>query len=479
MQLSSWQKTEKLLIFFFLVVLIVLSLVFYKERIIFTDTVDMLRSMLREGSWIVTTNRYTSVFGQFLPLAAFKLGLPLTQIVIAYSLNLILIPVVFCLVSMYWFKETKTAWSILLFYTIMNARLFYFPVSEFQIGLCFLLFYIGLYQHYLQKKINSYVFWTLSALFIPTVVFSHPLSVLVLSGWIALQFFINKKPWKTTIGMAALAIAAAVFKNVFYNIPYEADKKQGLERFKEFSLDYFNSGLATQFYKAICDDYFLMPILAIAAIAAFIYTRKYIAAALFATALVAFWVLITISFMEEPYYYYTEHMYQPIIFFTVLAAGRYLSNVLAQRLVVVSLSIILIISINKIFIEKEYWQRRLRWYEAAFELMDKKGIKKAIIGVGDIDFFRDAMWITVFESAILSALEGSDHAKSITIVWNEEAARSVMNEKENLIGVGLNLLPISELPVKYFHIGNDSYTMLSDIYTTEELRKLAYCNEKD
>jgi len=173
-------------------------------------------------------------------------------------------------------------------------------------------------------------------------------------------------------------------------------------------------------------------------------------------------------------------MYQPVTFFLALAASRYVSLKVPRRLVTIILSVVLVVSINKIFIEKELLQRRLRWYEGAFELMDKKGIKKAIIGVGEhnIDFFKSDMWITVFESLILSSLKGPEHAKSITIVWNEEDARSVLDEKENLIGVALNLLPINELPSQYFHIGNGNYTMLSDIYTNEELRKLDYSKKR-
>lgn len=471
-----WQKAEKLAICFFLLLLIVLSLVYYKERIIFTDTVDELRSMMRDGNLFIAHYRYTSIFGQLLPLAAFKLGLSLRVIVIAYSLNLILIPVAFCLISIFWFKETKTAWSILLFYTTMNARIFYFPVSEFQIGLCFFLFYIGFYQHYLNGKVNSYLFWALSALFIPTVVFSHPLSVLVLAGWIVLQFFINEKPWKETIGIGVLAIMTYALKSFFFISPYDVEKKHGLERFNHFSLQYLDSRLAHEFCKAVVQDYFFIPLLFLFVITVLIYMRKYLAAALFFVIVVAFWVLITVSFLDEPYSYYTEHMLQPITFFMALASGRYLSLKVSHRLVAIILAVVLIVSINKIFIEKELLQRRIRWYEAAFDLMNKKGIKKAIIGVGnhDIDYFKSGMWITVFETLILSSLEGPDHAKSITIVWNEEDARSVVNEKKNLIGVGLNLLPIEELPLQYFHIGTGPYKVLSDIYTTEELRKLNY-----
>jgi len=475
-----WHKAERLVIYFFLLLLIILSVVFYKERVIFTDTVDVLIKVLKQKSLAVTTNRYTSIFGQFLPLAAFKLGLSLRLIVIAYSLNLILIPVVFCLASMFWFRETKTAWSILLFYTIMNARLFYFPVSEFQIGLCFLLFYVGLYQHYLKRKLNPYVFWVLSLGFIPTVIFSHPLSVPVLAAWIVLQFFINEKPWKATIGIGVLAVMAYALKKFFFIVPYDIEKKQGLERFNHFSLQCFDSRLANEFYKAVVQDYFFIPLLFLLTIAVLIYVRKYMAAALFILIVFALWVLVTVTFGDEPYYYYIEHMYQPVTFFLALAASRYVSLKVPRRLVTIILSVVLVVSINKIFIEKELLQRRLRWYEGAFELMDKKGIKKAIIGVGEhnIDFFKSDMWITVFESLILSSLKGPEHAKSITIVWNEEDARSVLDEKENLIGVALNLLPINELPSQYFHIGNGNYTMLSDIYTNEELRKLDYSKKR-
>jgi hypothetical protein len=480
-QLSwCWQKAEKLVISFFLLLLIILSLVYYKERIIFTDTVDELRSMLRDGSLIVTTNRYTSIFGQFLPLAAFKLGLSLRIIVIAYSLNLILIPVAFCLISIFWFKETKTAWSILLFYTIMNVRLFYFPVSEFQIGLCFLLFYIGLYQHYLKRKLNPYVFWVLSLGFIPTILFSHPLSVPVFAAWIALQFFINEKPWKATIGIGVLAIMTYTLKSFFYNIPYDTEKKQGLERFNHFSLQYFDSRLAHEFCEAIQDDYFLIPLLFVFAVLILIHKRKYIAAFVFTTIVVGFWILVTVSFMDARYSYYTEHMYQPITFFIASMAGMYVPFLLNRRLFAGLITVILLISINHIFWGKEPMQKRLQWYNDCFTLMDKKGIKKAIVGSDKIDIGwpMEANWVTMYESLVLSSLKGPENAKTITVVWNEENSRSYLNTRDHFITLTNDYVPISELPSAYFSLDSSKYVLLSDLYPGDKIRELSYRSKR-
>ena len=471
---------EILLILGFSCVMLLLSFVFFKERIIFSDTVGSLIDIFKKDSLNVTTNRFVSIFGQFLPFGAWKVGGSLSLIVLLYSVNLILIPICFILLTLFWLRDTRTAWSILLFYLIMGGRTFWFPISEFQGGLCFLLFYAGVFDAFQKQRISKFLFWILSILFIPVVVFSHPLSILVMGAWLVMQFLISARPLYTYAGAFAMIAASYVVREVFWPAEYDAEKKQGLENIGSMLANFWNSTLAQGLYKEILNDYFLLPLLVIGLVIGLVRLKKPVLAVYFFLVLTGFWMLITISFPNETYSWYTEHMYQPLPFFLALTAGRYLPEAFGRKLSIAVFSALLVVSLSKVYVGRERMTDRLEWYEACFKLMDEKGIRKGLVQMNhvDIGWRGESNWITVYESLVLSTMKGPEHAKSVTLVWDTEKARGIIDQGENLIGVGLWYLPIAELPETVFPIGDARYHILTDEFGEERVRSLSYTKDQ-
>ena len=201
-ELFTLETIERFFLFLLMIGLCTLSVVFYKERILFNDTLKCLYDLFYKDALNVTTNRYISIFGELLPFLAFKGGGSLKSVLLLYSLNLILLPVVLSLISMYWFRETRTAWTILLYYVLMSARLFYYPISELQAGLGFLLFYTGFWDFAMRQPapVRPLTFWCASLFFIPTIIFSHPLALLVFFGWIVLRLALAPRQWQPLSG---------------------------------------------------------------------------------------------------------------------------------------------------------------------------------------------------------------------------------------------------------------------------------------
>ncbi len=471
------KKTEFVAIMFFLLCITVLAAVFYKERVLFNDTVNCIMDMFKKDTLNVTTNRYVSIFSQVLPYAAFKSDASLRTIIFLYSLNLILIPVGLSLLSMVWFGETKTTWSILLFYTIMSNRLFYYPISEFQGGLCFLLFYIGFTEYILSKNgIKNRMFWILSIIFIPTIVFSHPLSILVVAGWLIFRLSVNRNFFIPLTIIGLLSISSRFIKKIFFSSIYDDTKSKNAENLLSFKMEYLDQRLANQFYEAIREDYFLVPFLIILAIAALIKLKKYLGAVVFTLVILSFWVLITVTFKDDLYWYYSEHMYQPVTFFIALVSGRYLIEAYKPAFYLPVLILTLLVSVNKVFYGYEPMRKRLEWYNNCFTLMESKGIKKAIIGTDRIDIGWDmgANWLTMYESLVFSALDGPEKAKTITVVWNEDESRTAANQGTGFVFVHLDHWPISDIPSQYFQLGSSHYTILSDVFPHNLLLNMSY-----
>jgi len=475
-------RLDIILLVFLMCIITVLSLIFYQERILYNDTAASLWDIFRKNSLNVTTNRFVSIFSQFLPLIAYKLGASLKVVMILYSLNFILVPILLSLISIKCFKETNTAWSILLFCVIMSKNLFYYPVSEFRMGLCFLLFYAGYFQYTLYKEQSGSVsFGLISLFFIPVIVFSHPLSVLVFSAWLFWQVFLNGK-FTHKISLVAILIAISyATKKIFFYVQYDADKTKGLENFKNLNLTHlFDVGLGGQFISAVKNDYFLIPFLIIILAVVFIRLKKIKAFIVFLCILLSFVMLIAVSFKNEPYNYYIEHMYQPFSFFIALAVGRYFKEAFDKKLTIPVLAVVFIISVNKIYYGHNFYSKRLQWFRACFEVMETKNIKKTVVGLDRIDGWSiHGNWLTWLETLMLSSLDNPKDAKTITIVWNEDSTRKLIHHKYGFINVSLDITPVSEVPSRYFKIGNAPYTILSDVFGDAEIRRLVYLTDSN
>lgn len=453
---NKYANIDKTLVYFSCFILLVLSLMLYKQRIIFADTAAYVSHMLsRDEFQIAMHSRFVGAIPQLLPYLAFKAHFSLNNILIIYSLSFILIPVVCILVSVRWFKETQTAWSILLFYTLMSISMFYYPVSEYQIGLCLFLFYIGLFEHYSKPGSGKITFTILSLLFIPTVIFSHPLSSIVFLCWLVLQFSLDWKNRKILLFISILGALSFTVKKLFFGIQYETDKTTGLENFRHFSVWDLYQKLGKAFVNNLINDYFLLVVLAAVSIIFFIAQKKYKTAFLLPAALAAWCVLVTVSFKDEHYDHYYEHMYQAIPFFIAWAFCRLTVKNLNPLTAISVLSFVMIVSLAKIYKGRNSLDQRMLWMSRCFTMMDEMKCKKAIFTISHIPNGSDypAHWSIPYESLLLSSLKNPDSSKVILMKHDLESAKSVHDEVWDID----NIEGTKKVPKEYFNIANQEY----------------------
>lgn len=452
------------------------SVLYYKERITFSDTAWYITKIITEHTFSVSSYRFIAVITQLLPYLGNAMGLSLKAILILYSVNMMLLPVAGIFVSVFWFRETRTGWSILLFYILSSALLFYYPVTEFQMGLCVTLFYIGLFEHFNQKRIKPIVFWTLSILILPTIVFSHPLSLLALSGWLAWQIAVNSNTWKNSIAVACITGAAYVVKSIFFKIPYEDNKARGLDHFSNLSLADLDSTLVNSYLKYVRQDYFLLPLLLLAGIAGLLWMRKYIAAGCYIAIVSGCWVLVSVTFMNDPYNYYYEHMYQAVPFFTVIAFARYTMPLIPLVPRTIAMLLVIVISFTKIDSGKVLMRERLKWMDRVFALIDRKQSRKAILNADDINIGWDkfSFWATPYESLLYSSLRGPQYTKTIFPIVNmQDASWKAQMGRDNVFAE-YHFSSNSQFPGQYFGLDNSPYLILDEVFSKDVLNSLNY-----
>ena len=418
--------------------LLFLSIRFALERVIFTDTAVYLYTIADTGKVYIATNRFICVLSQVLPLIGIAAGLSLKTIVYLYSVNCILIPLISSFVCMRVFRNRNMALAILLFYVLMNAWVFYYPVTEFQMGLCLLLLYHAFVLWFLEKpELKAWLFVLISLLFVPTVIFSHPLAIYVFVAWSVWMFQMHPQSRKRLMVMPPLlAIAIHFIKEIIFKAisgaaDYEAQRKEGLVNFKAPLSTYFDSLLGKGAVKALTSDYFIM--LAVVALLLFFYARRkqWVSLLLFTGTVCGFWLLVTVAFRDWPYDHYPEHLYQPVPFFITLAFAVAFPTLVQKASVrALVLLVIFAVSIGKIYDNHQFYTGRLDWYRRYIHLMHQSGIRNATLAEAHkIYGVQYSYWASNCESMLLSALPGPDSAVRILVDGN--AARLNENPSGN------------------------------------------------
>lgn len=470
---SQLVKVDKLLIYITSAILLVLAAVFYKERTTFSDTAAYVSHiMARDKFEIGVVSRYVSIIPEFLPYCAFKIGLPLKYILLLYSLSFTLIPVSLSLVALNKFKETYTSWSILIFYTLMSMNLFFYPVSEYQIGLFFLLFYMG-YLANLEKSFKiDWRFVIISIVFIPTIIFSHPLSGLAFATLMILYLVFKGVNIGQLVIILSTSIISTIVRKLFFDVEYDQKKLDQIDNFKKFDSEDLFQELGKTFNKLLIQDYFLIIVLSILTLLFLLNSRKIGAALIYIISIVAWWLLVTVSFKNEVYDHYYEHMYQAIPLIVSFGFCQLLLRSANFRWQIVLTSTILVISLGKIYSRSQFYTERISWFENCFALMNKIKCKKAIFTTeytlpsqGRVSF-----WSIPYETLLLSSLDGNQQSKTIYVTGNLEN-----------IDKGMNLVTdIDEMddyplvPSRYFIVEKGKYCIPEHYISKEEIKKITF-----
>ncbi len=404
-------------IWLYIAVLIFFSVFYAQERIIAYDTAGYMIDIIRsENGFYIATNRYISTLAQILPVAGIMAGVSLKALIVLYSLNFTLISVTCALVSRYWLKDAAAALAILLFYTIMNGRLFYYPVSEFQMGLSLLLLYHALFLFWIKNNSKLPIIFFASFLLIVTITFSHPLSVVVLFAWIVYMLsFSETRNWKLVIP-AIIGVSTHFIKEKFFRasvgtFDYEQTRRNNIDRFNNPISTYFDSPLAKDSWKEYTGQYFIVFVLILVVLIALFNRKKWLGLIVFPSIIFAFWLLVTVSFGDSAYTFYHEHIYQPVCFFIALGFGYALVTAnFPTSVKVLILATTALFSFAKINAGYKHNHSKIEFYKPYIDYMRARNIKKAALPRQYLPGNFDSYWAGHCEAMLVSGLQGADSA---------------------------------------------------------------------
>ncbi|MEZ4978844.1 MAG: hypothetical protein R2772_06070 [Chitinophagales bacterium] len=220
-----------------IVVLLVFSLVFSLERILSADTATYLYNLVNERSFAFGSQRVIAACTQLLPLAFLQFNASLAAVVAAYSFNMMLFHALIAFIIMFAWKDYKSALVLLLAQLIAGSLLFYYPVSEYQMGLSVsILLYSYVKTFKLHLAIKPYQLIIVFFLLL-LILYSHPLALVFLAFLLA-YFFLTNENTSQRYFVFFIIMAGCIWlsKYFFFSVPNDTsnlDLIKGLKLFPE------------------------------------------------------------------------------------------------------------------------------------------------------------------------------------------------------------------------------------------------------
>lgn len=431
------------------IVLVVYSVLFYKERIIFLDTAFTLFHIVKDSFFSIQVYRFGDVLSQLLPVVAAKAGLSLDTVVLSYSLGFSLLYFGCYLVCGSVLKQYDIALAVLLMSILFTTDAFYWITSQLVQGLALLMVWFA----YLRRMPAGYVKPGKAAVIVGltvTLAFFHPLIAVAILFVICFSLlrmhFIADSRLLYIVG--AIFLSGIVLKAVAFRTPYERHSMSGLKNFYLLFPNYFNIYANKQFLSACLGRLCWIPLLFATIVMVYARQREWKKLWLFLAFFFGYLLLINITYPSAVTpQYYIENMYMPLSLFLALPFLFDVLPLLAKKKLAIPVFLVIAISgCIRICYAHTPYTKRLN-YERAY--LQKHAAHKIIAQAVNADtVVLQQLWGTPYEFWLLSTAEQN---KSASIIIDDDPMhRDWARHKRKEFVVNWDIFPYSTLNSRYF-----------------------------
>lgn len=427
--------------------MLVLAVVFYKERIIFLDTADTLFYLVKNGSFSLYASRCAVVVTQIFPLLAVKAGLSLAAITLSYSLGFVIFYFACYLVCGLVLRQYALALTLLLFHILFITDTFYYIPSELPQGINLMVVVFAMMFYKQQGNRLSAIPIYICAF---AMAFFHPL-VLFTFAFAFLFFLLHSQSAtdrKLLITVAAIYISGVVINNLFFRIPYDRASMSGMKNFISQFPDYFTIYSNKRFLYNCKEKYYWIPILFFGTALFYGFGREWKKLSFFVVSVIGYLVLVNVSYpFPTTQVFYMENLYLPLGIFLAIPFVFDLAPALEKRrLAVPLLALMILTAAGRFYTTQPAYAHRLNWERNYLEkYQDTKVIAHAKNANAGILLM---LWGTPYEFWLLSTIEKGKTA-SIIIDDNPPHRAWAANLNKTFV-VNWNMFAYKDLNPKYF-----------------------------
>lgn len=410
--------------------LLVMAILFYKERMVFLDEAFYTFNILVKDNFSIEHNRFIAVFTEVFPLLASKLSFSLKGVTIAYSAGFVIYYALCYFITGTVFRNYRFALVLLLFNVLFVSHTYYWMLSELTQGVAMLVPLLAYMEGKSIRKIGI-IRWLLVFAVLVTLVFAHPLMLFpVTFGLAFLLLHANTKDERWLYIFVGICFVVMVrLKMMFVKEAYDSQSMQSIDNIKALFPNYIDLYSNKAFLRNCFGKYCWIPICFLLTV--FVYVRKaqWLKLGLYLLYIPGFLMLINISYYgSDVPEFYIENLYLPLGF---LLALPFVFDVLpyfdkpAVSWTLVSL--IMLTGLVRIYMLRQPYKGRIDWlrhtyasYTGRKVMVDEKLTPKGTLLMS---------WASPYELWLLSTIE-TDRSASVIIHPNLNEIQWMQSSKD-------------------------------------------------
>lgn len=449
-----------------LLALLILAGVFYQERTLFTDIPYQTVLMINDGSVQVQNYRFGSAIVQFLPVLAIWLKMPVAAILFLYSVSFPLVYLLFFILIVHLFKNQYLGWALVFLFTLITFDGFYWPNSEQQQGLAFLLvFFAGFYRY---PKFSHWVHWLLAIVGLIAIAYYHPLNFITFYFLLAFFWLSNSRYRHRNTLLLALAMVVILVAKSKLAANYYDDGKYDV--FIDNLIAHFPNYLAftsnQKFITNVWKFWYFLPILFAVVIGFYLFRKQWWKALLVFTFCIGTLLLLHIGSPKASYRFYAEVNYMPLVLFLVIPfLFDIVPAIRSPKLLLTLFAAVLFLRLNTIYHNHQPYRERIDWVKTTMTTQSEKyagsqlWIEKEKI---PMDMLKMS-WGVAYESLLLSAMDGDEISKTLVILNHPNSKKQQELASDSLFVSEIRVHPKSEFNRDYFIFPKEKYVEIENL----------------
>ena len=435
-----------------------LAFILYKERL-FSDTAYYLARIVNTQWFWVENNRLVLVFTQWLPLIGIWLKLPMTTILILYSLGNVIFFYGLYLLCRYRFQHPTAGFMLVALHTVGILHGFFVPIFELYYGAGLLVLFYVMYPQLSEDPRK----WGLAFPILLLILLSHPIAVVLLVFVMVLHHLDAPKQWDRRYLHILGAMLAVFLLNQLAASDYDQLKMQAF--LHNLNWKHFQSEFRETMFLFLIIYYHWLLILVFWAFVHYLARKSWLKLLYLPLAFIGTLGIISVALPGFEHSRYQEQVYFPLIF---VSCFPYLMDVMPRikRSSFIGMGIFLIwifaLRLWMIYQAKDTFSDRLTVMERLIDHTSsaETGQKFFINSTNISGPYADPNWSYPLESLIFSSAKG----KAVSIATDVDLAHE---DNPSLLTPDLfllrrwDLVPHSRLNSHYFPISPGPYQALN------------------
>lgn len=400
----------------FLLVLSVLALVLWKQRVIMLDASFQVFSVIASEKYAFMFERYGAVLCQTLPLLLTKAGASLSSVLVSYSLAFTLYPILL-FVLLLWLRQVRFAWLIGLYFCMLMSHTFFWIQSEFIQATVLCLFIMGLVGK--AYKGSCMVLLLVPMALLLLAIYTHPLAIAVLSfgfAYLLVDAFAKKqRAGFKYIGFLLLSMALFYGKNIYFQAAsYDQEAMGMLSRIPEAVFDIYALLELHDIQAKFLSIYFPFTFSFLLTVLFLLYYRKWLKALMVLVAVPAWLVIVVGIWPEGADDFHFESFLLLLGIFVAFPLAFDLLPRWPVRYAGAFLVVLAVLKLIGIFQVKPIYTQRLAYVQEITRFVQAKEKQRFVVDAHTLDDDKILQsWGLPYETLLLSATEQPDAPRTI------------------------------------------------------------------